>query len=361
MNIKFLEPHMYVDHKDETHSGIFFGKCKEYSNIVTDSQKLQITPTHSAALSLIISHVEGLSQSSASIVVDNWQPLTVKNFFGMFDGTPPQLLKNLQFVLDAFHQVLSLEVNTSQRTLLLQAQRTESPGEEYWENCKTKTEKKFLSCAYQAPREKSGSGGRFDHCSRSFSWIVEAVHCCSLDIEKLRVLPRLFKLPEPQVTQRSEPSRYDYIKAIVTSIEYLEANIFNPCRELTKLVESKIKTEQYLIMEMRKQSGKDIANGTFKKYIVQRGDDWDYNFAMWGIALEQCERLMRVWHSGFTIESKDLSLHPSNIRDRFAYLGKCVVFLDIVDTYLKVGCDPALPDPPAEGIDNLAPLRTYLE
>mgnify|MGYP000378818651 CR=1 FL=1 len=59
--------------------------CKEYSNIVTNSQKLQIASTHAATLTLVISHIDGLSRSSSSIIVDNWKPLTVHNFLGMFD------------------------------------------------------------------------------------------------------------------------------------------------------------------------------------------------------------------------------------------------------------------------------------
>ena len=361
MNIKFLEPHFTADQGKERYAVDYFGKCKEYSNIVTDSQKLQIASTHSAALSLIISHVEGLSRSSLSIEIDDWQPLTVRNYFGMFDSIPPQLLQNLEFVLKAFHDVLSLEVNKSQRMLLLQAQNTETPGEACWDKCKKGTEKKFLSCAYQAPRRKAASEGRFDHCSRLFSWIVEAVHCCSLDLEKLRVLPRLFKLLEPQVPQRFEPSRYDYMKGMITSLDYIKANIFSPCHELTECVDSKIKTEQFLIMQMRNQSAKDIANSCFKDYIVSQGADWDYNCAMWSVASYRCNELMRSCHSGNSIEAKQLRLSPSMIRNRFHYLGKCVTFIDDVDACMKVGCDPALPEPPEEGKDNLAILRTYLE
>ena len=361
MNIKFLEPHILAKHEEERIAIEFFGKCKEYSNIVTDSQKLQIASTHSAALSLIYSHIEGLSRSSRSIVIDDWQPLTVRNFFGMFDSIPPQLVRNLEFVLNSFHHVLGLEVNMSQRILLLQVQKSETPGEAYWEKCKKGTEKKFLTCAYQAPRKKASSEGRFDHCSRLFSWIVEGVHCCSLDLEKLRVLPRLFKVPEPQVPQRAESSRYDYMKGLLTSLDFIEANIFSPCRELTELVNSKIKMEQFLMMKMRNASAKDKSNSCFKDYIVSQGDDWDYNFAMWPAASHRSNELMRICHSGGSIESKDLKLHPSMIRDRFHYLGKCVTFIDVMDTYMKFGCDPALPEPPTEGKDNLAILRKYLE
>ena len=362
MNIKFLEPHMSADRVTDDKVLAFFGKCKEYSNIVTDSQKLQIASTHLAALSLILSHVEGLSRSSSCIVVDEWKPLTVSNFFGMFDGIPPRLIQNLEFVLSAFHHVLDLKVNLNQRLLLLQATQNEIPGIEYWNKCKAGTVKKFIGCGYQAPRKKESSKGRFDHCSRMFSWIVEAIHCCSLDLEKLRILPRLFKVPEPQVAQRLEGSRYDLMKGMITALDFMEANIFSPCRELTEYVDGKIKMEQFLIMQMRKQSAKeDPANCAFKSYIVSSGDNWDYNFGMWHVASYKCNEMMRMCHSGQNIEAKALKLGASNIRDRFHYIGKCVTFIDVMETYLKYGCDPKLPDPPVEGRDNLSILRAYLE
>lgn len=90
MKFKFIEPYAKVDCTDDKDVTDFFVQCKQFSHIVTESGKLQISTTHSAALSVVSSHIEALSHSSDTLVIDGWERLTVRNFLCMTDDVVPE-------------------------------------------------------------------------------------------------------------------------------------------------------------------------------------------------------------------------------------------------------------------------------
>ena len=365
--IKFLEPCIDCSAGNLNNFIAYIECLKKYSTKLTAGANLTIPPTAYGALSMLSREVLSRHGTMVDKGTQLWVPLHLENFLLLSQSNKMVMtfVSNARFIYAGLVNILNNPDNKALRSLLLNQQRSKVSADDYWESVRGGVAADFDKYEYPGPSRSVNASANKAYCNIRFAWVVVFYHACICDINKVNLLPRLFKPPNPSYRQREKPEYYQVSHKYLTSHDWLKHHIFEVHQVLVKTISAKVDFESFIIERLRKESDSDpkdpvqVANRRWKNMMV--AGNFHYDFSGWSAVGGIAAECMSSYKQSEKMSGQVGSRKGSTLRNRLKSLLHAALLFDIIEAYLEYGPDPVLPDPPTSWKDNLGTFRKYQE
>jgi len=293
----------------------------------------------------------------------------MENFLSLSQGTETigEFIGNSVFIRQGIYEVLDNKDNMALRSLLLNQRNTKTSPEDHWKTVRGGMDADFSKCDYPGPSKSASNKAKKTYCNIRFAWVVVFYHACIYDINRVNLIPRLFKAPNPSHPQAYADAHYRLSLHNITGPEWIRYHIFEVHQALVKSASCKVDFEAWIIDRLRKErcgdtaGSRELHNAIWKAKMVREGDSFEYQFQEWLPVGEVTTPCMCTWIVEEKMNSMLGNLKASSLRSRLKSILHAGLLFDIIETYLECGPDPALPEPQKGVKDNLALFRKYQE